>query len=538
MKYVIGVDFGSLSARALLVSLKDGTQVAEAEFAYPHAVMQASDFPGAHLKKPDAYQHPQDYLDALSFVVNKVSAGIDPSEIAGLGFDFTACTVLPVTEDGTPLCFLPEFRNEPQAYVKLWKHQSAQNEADDINALMDKENAGWRESSGGKVSPEWYFPKLLEVYRRAPRVFSACHRYLEAGDWLTWLLTGNEIRSSSMALYTSTWNPKTGYPGNDFWEKVEPGFGGIIGTKVLDRIGVAGTKAGCINAPGRQLTGLKEGTVVTLPFVDAHAGLPGMGIVECGTLALIAGTSACHLVLSDKNPDIPTISGVYNGIIPGYYAYTGSQAAAGDSFDWFVKNCVPAAYHKKAKEEGKSLFAYLTEKAATLKVGESGLLALDWWNGNRCPYSDGDLSGVILGLNLRTRPEEIFRAILESVAYGTRSIVDSLENGGIEINEVYAGGGIARKNPFLMQMFADVMGKTVRISPCAQAGALGSAIFAAAACGAYPDIRTAAKALAEPCLASFSPNPSRTVQYEKLYRAYLEVSDFFAHSPVMKDLRK
>ena len=539
MKYAIGVDFGTLSARALLVSLKDGAQLAEAEFIYPHAVMQDKDFSGITLKKSDAFQHPQDYLDALSFVVNKVLEGVDPGEVAGIGIDFTACTALPVTEDGTPLCFLPEFQNEPQAYAKLWKHQSAQKEADDITALAAKEQKAWLGVYGGKISPEWYFPKLLEVYRKAPAVFSACHRYMEAGDWLTWLLTGNEIKSSCMAGYKAIWNHKDGFPENAFWEKLEPGFGNIIGTKVGENVGATGTNAGGITAHGSKLTGLKEGTAVAIPIIDAHAALPASGIAEPGKLMLIVGTSGCHIVMSEKDRDVSGISGrVYDGIIPGLVAYEAGQAATGDSFDWFVKNCVPAAYHEKAKEDGKNLFAYLTEKAETLQVGESGLLALDWWNGNRCPYSDGELSGVILGLNLRTKPEEIFRAILESTAYGTKAIADIYETNGIEIHEVYAAGGIAQKNAFLMQMYADVLGKPIHISPCAQAGAMGSAIFAAAAGGAYPDTKAAAKAMAEPYRVTYTPDPQRTSQYEKLYRAYLEVSEFFAHSNVMKDLRK
>lgn len=539
MKYAIGVDFGTLSARALLVSLKDGRQAAEAEFVYPHAVMTDGDFTGVTLKKSDAFQHPQDYLDALGYVVNKVLEGIDPGEVGGIGIDFTACTALPVTEDGTPLCFLPEFSNQPQAYAKLWKHQSAQKEADDITALAEKENKAWLKVYGGKISPEWYFPKLLETYRKAPDVFSACHRFMEAGDWLTWLLTGNEVKSSCMAGYKAIWNHQTGFPENGFWEKLEPGFGNIIGTKVSENVGATGTNAGGINAYGSKLTGLKEGTAVAIPIIDAHAALPAAGIAEGGKLMLIVGTSACHIVMSEKDQDVSGISGrVFNGVIPGLTAYESGQAATGDSFDWFVKNCVPAAYAEKAKEEGKNLFSYLTEKAAALQVGESGLLALDWWNGNRCPYSDGTLSGVILGLNLRTKPEEIFRAILESTAYGTKAIVDIYEKNGIRIDEIFAAGGIAQKNAFLMQMYADVLGKPIHISPCAQAGAMGSAIFAAAAGGAYPTPKEAAKAMAEPYRVTYTPDHQRTAQYEKLYKAYLEVSDFFAHSKVMKDLRK
>ena len=539
MKYAIGVDFGTLSARALLVSTETGAQIAEAEYVYPHGVMTDADFTGVRLQKTDAFQHPQDYLDALEYVVNKVLEGIDPGAVAGIGIDFTACTALPVTEDGTPLCFLPEFQNQPQAYAKLWKHQSAQKEADDITALAKKENKAWLGTYGGKISPEWYFPKLLETYRKAPDVFSACHRFMEAGDWLTWLLTGNEIKSSCMAGYKAIWDHETGFPENEFWEKVEPGFGGIIGTKVCENVGATGTNAGGINAYGNKLTGLKEGTAVAIPIIDAHAALPAAGIAKDGKLMLIVGTSACHIVMSKKNQDVSGISGrVFNGVIPGLTAYESGQAATGDSFDWFVKNCVPASYAQQAEKEGKNLFGYLTEKAEALEVGESGLLALDWWNGNRCPYSDGELSGLILGLNLRTRPEEIFRAILESTAYGTKAIVDIYEKNGIAIDEVYAAGGIAQKNAFLMQMYADVLGKPIHISPCAQAGAMGSAIFAAAAGGAYESTTAAVTAMAEPYKVTYTPDPQRTSQYEKLYRAYLEVSEFFAHSNVMKDLRK
>ena len=531
-KFVIGIDYGTLSARALLVNVESGAVAAEAESVYAHGVLNFSG------KKTDAFQHPRDYLDALSYTVGKVleKSGVAAEEVAGLCVDFTACTVLPVTADGTPVCFLKEYENQPQAYAKLWKHQSAQDQADRITAMAKQTAQPWLSRYGGKVSPEWYFPKLLELYEEAPQVYAACDRYLEAADWLTYMLTGEMICSSCMAGYKALWSAEEGYPGNDFWEKV--GLSNVIGTKVRGEVKAVGTKAGALNAKGAELTGLPEGVSVCVPIIDAHAGLPAAGVTGSGQMALIMGTSTCQLVLSDKNVQPAGISGsVKDGILPGFTGLEAGQAAVGDMFGWFADNAVPAAYTSQAAAENMDIHTYLSRKAAQLKPGESGLLALDWFNGNRAPYGDGSLTGLLLGLNLQTKPEEIYRALLEATAFGTKAIVDIYEDNGVQVNAVYATGGIPRKNPFLMQMYADILDKEIRVVSASQGGAKGSAILAAAAAGLFPDVAAAVKTLADDCDAVYYPQKENVPAYKKLYAQYCRVSAHFAQDPVMKELK-
>lgn len=539
-QYSIGVDFGTLSARALLVDVSDGAELAQSEFVYPHAVMTDNDFCGVHLLKTDAFQHPQDYLDAFAYVVRDVTekSGVNPCDIAGIGIDFTSCTPMPVKADGTPLCFLEEFKNEPQSYVKLWKHHSAEKEAEEITRLALDRGEEWLESYGGKVSSEWLFPKLLEIYRKAPKVYAECDMYMEAADWLVFKLTGNNIRSSCMAGYKGLWNKSTAYPSNKFWAEIDEGFGDIIGTRISENVKPAGTKAGEINEYASHLTGLAPGTAVAVPLIDAHTALPASGIVDGGKLMIIAGTSSCHIVMSETENKVKGICGsVADGIVPGFVAYEAGQAGVGDSFDWFVKNCVPPAYYDAAKEKGMGVFDYLTQKAEELAVGESGLLALDWWNGNRTPYADYDLTGTIIGLNLQTKPEEIYRAIIESTAYGTKQIVDLYEANGVEINEIYISGGISQKNSFMMQMYADVLGKEVKISSCSQAGAKGSAVFAAFAGACFADIASSADIISEKAEKTYFPIEENTKKYQLLYKQYLMLSEYFSQNDIMKKIK-
>ncbi len=540
-KYSIGVDFGTLSARALLVDLSNGAEVAEATYAYPHQVMADSDFDGIHLQRTDAFQHPKDYIDAISHVTKEVLAlsGINPEDVVGIGIDFTSCTVLPAKADGTPLCYMDKFKNNPQSYVKLWKHHSAENEAQQITALAQESGEKWLDTYGGKVSSEWLFPKLLETYHKAPEVFDECDVFLEAADWLVWQLTGTRTHSSCMAGYKGLWNKQNGYPSNDFWNKVFGKSVDIIGTKVSDKVIPTGSKAGEINAFGASLTGLSEGTAVASPIIDAHASLPASGITTGGKLMIIAGTSSCHIVMDDKLKDIKGICGsVEDGIIPGLTAYESGQASVGDTFDWFVKNCVPQSYHSEALSCNQNIFDYITAKAEKLTPGQSGLVAIDWWNGNRTPYADYDLTGVIVGLNQQTKPEEIYRALIEATAFGTKAIVELYQKNGVEINEIYLAGGISQKNSFMMQLYADVLQAEIKIAKSAQSGAKGSAIFASVAGGYYTTASSAAAVIADKCEKIYYPRKEYAKIYDTLYEAYIAISDFFASGDVMKKLKQ
>ena len=543
-KYSIGVDYGTLSARAALIDLSSGAEVCVCEYAYPHAILCGRDISNDTSAESLAMQlqHPADYLEALEHTVKKVvsDSGISPKDVVGIGFDFTACTILPITGDGTPLCFLEKYKNEPHAYVKLWKHHGAQAEADEITALAKKEGEEWLDIYGGKVSSEWLFPKIYETLHKAPEVFDDTYRFIEAGDWIVLMLTGEESHSSCMAGYKGLWNKENGYPKNSFWAKLDMRLSDIVGTKVSENVLPTGTKAGVLCRRGAELTGLLENTAVAVPIIDAHAALPAAGITTAGKLMVIIGTSSCHIVMSENAGNVPDICGsVKDGVIAGLCAHEAGQGCVGDSFDWFIKNCVPESYANEARDKNISIFALLDEKASALSVGQNGVVALDWFNGNRTPYSDADLSGMIVGLTLNTKPEDIYRAILESTAFGTKSIVDIYEKNGVCIDEVYAAGGISRKNAFLMQMYADVLGKRIKVTSSSQAAAKGSAIFASVAGGYFENANDAAKVLADGVEKTYEPNPENTEKYQRLYDSYKELSEYFAKSTsVMKNLRK
>lgn len=541
--YVIGVDYGTLSVRALLLDAFDGRELAVSEFCYPHGILTCDDFPGCGRDKDMALQHPQDYLDGFWYTVSELlrDSGVDPQCVQGIGIDFTSSTVLPVQEDGTPLCFLDRYRQEPQSYVKLWNHHSAQPEADEMTDLARKRGERWLPLYGGKVSAEWMLPKLYEVLHKAPQVFTETARYMEAGDWLVWQLTGTECHSSCMAGYKALWQKDSGYPERAFWQELNPRMADVIGTKVSESVQPVGSAVGYLTEKAAKLSGLVPGIAVTAPVIDAHAAVPAAGITGPGKLMLILGTSGCQHVLSKELVKVDGICGcVADGIIPGYVAYEGGQSGFGDCFDWFVKNCVPEGYMAEARDAGKNIFTLLNEKAQAKKIGESGILVLDWWNGNRTPLADYDLSGMILGLTLKTRPEDIYRGILEAAAFGTKAIVDLLRDNGIEMDEAFAAGGISRKNPFLMQMISDVLGMPVRVAESTQAGARGAAVFAAAAGGCYDSLEAAASVIADPCGIVYSPDPVKTAQYAVLYREYQTLTTYFGTgiNDVMKRLKR
>jgi len=541
-KYVIGMDFGTLSARGILINLESGEEIAGAEFSYPHGVLDSVMPWGEVLDDGFALQHPKDYLDALAAVTENLlkQSGIGAENVIGLGIDFTSCTMLPVKKDGTPLCFMEKFEKEPQSYAKLWKHHGASSEADLFTKVAEENGEKWLKSYGGKVSSEWLFPKIMETYNKAREVYDEADLFMEAGDWIVMMLTGNISCSSCMAGYKGMWNKKDGFPSKEFFGKLSEGFALVAEEKVTDNILPTGTKAGEVSKAGEKISGLKEGTTVAVPIIDAHASLPAAGITSGGKLMLIIGTSGCHIVMSDKSNDVPGICGrVDDGIIPGYTAYEAGQTCVGDGFGWFVENCVPASYEAEAKEKNMSTFALLTQKAEKLKVGESGLLALDWWNGNRTPYVDFELTGAIFGLTLKTKPEEIYRALIDAVAFGTKTIVDLYKNNGVEIESIYASGGISQKNKMLMQIYADVLGEEIIVNKSKQSGALGVAMFASVAGGYFKTLDEAATVLVSKEADVYKPNMENTKKYDKLYKEYVKLCEYFAESgnDVLKNLK-
>ena len=546
-KYALGIDYGSLSGRALLVDVADGREVATAVHEYKHGFIEDR-LPATGEKLPPDWtlQDPQDYLDVLGAVVPAVLAesGVSPADVIGIGVDFTACTLLPVKADGTPLCFLPEYRGEKHAYVKKWKHHAAQDEATKLNAVARERGEDFLERYGGKISSEWELPKIWQVLDEAPAVYAAADRFMEAADWLVMQLTGNYTRNSCTAGYKGLWSKRDGYPSDAFFKALDPRLEHVVDEKFGRRVDAIGSKAGELTPGMARLMGLLPGTAVAIGNVDAHVALPGVGITGPGKMLMIVGTSTCDILLGTEEVHVPGICGVVeDGVLPGFLGYESGQSCVGDHFDWFVKTCVPEAYAVEARERGIGLHKLLREKAQAQKPGESGLLALDWWNGNRSVLVDVDLTGMMLGMTLSTRPEEIYRALIEATAYGKREIIENFEANGVPIGELYACGGIASKDPFMMQVYADVTQREIRISASAQTVALGSAMFGAVAAGkakgGYDSIFEAAKVMPRLKDEVYRPDPAASAVYDKLFAEYRVLHDYFGRgeNDVMKRLK-
>lgn len=542
-KYAIGVDFGSLSGRAVLVDLTDGAEVASSVFDYPHAVMSETLPSGRRLDPDFALQDPQDYLDVFAHTIPDVlaQAGVQADDVAGVGIDFTACTILPVKADGTPLCFLEQYKDEPHAYVKLWKHHAAQPQADRLNETARSMGETFLARYGGKISSEWLVPKVMQVLDEKPDIYEAADRFVEAADWVVWQLTGVETHNSCTAGYKAIWSKREGFPSPAFFRALDPRMENIVGTKIATDILPIGARAGGICEAAARLTGLRPGTGVAVGNVDAHVAIPAVGITTPGKLLMIMGTSTCHILMGDSEHNVPGMCGVVeDGVLPGYFGYEAGQSCVGDHFDWFVKNCVPAAYVEAAAAEGVNIHKYLREKAKQLKPGQSGLVALDWWNGNRSVLVDAGLTGLIVGMTLATRPEEVYRALIEATAYGTRMIIDTFEQNGVHIEKLYAAGGIAEKDELMMQIYADVTGREIYISGSPQAPALGSAMFGAVAGGHFADINAAAAVMSKLKDVVYRPDSANQKAYEALYEEYTLLHDYFGRggSDVMKRLKK
>ncbi|HIT09434.1 MAG TPA: ribulokinase [Candidatus Merdivicinus faecavium] len=545
-KYAIGVDYGTLSGRALIINAATGEELASSVYEYPHAVMDRALPDGTPLKNDWALQHPQDYLDVLEHTIPAVLAesGVNPADVIGIGIDFTACTVLPTLKDGTPLCFLPEYQNRPHAYVKLWKHHAAQDKANELNRIAAARGEKWLANYGGKISSEWAVPKIWQILDEDPEIYEKMDRFIEAADWIVWQLCGRETRNSCTAGYKEIWNKKTGFPSEEFFAALDPRLAKLPDEKFSREITPLGSRAGFLTAKAAALTGLPEGIAVAVGNVDAHVCVPAAGIDGPGKVLAIMGTSTCHMLMGTEEVQVPGICGVVeDGIMPGFFGYEAGQSCVGDHFAWFIDNCLPASYYEEAQAAGINIHKFLREKAQREKPGESGLLALDWWNGNRSVLVDVDLTGMILGMTLQTRPEQIYRALIEATAYGTRMIVDNFKEGGVPVEEFVASGGIARKDPMMMQIYADVLNMPVRVTSTSQGPALGSALFGAVAAGkeagGFDSIFEAARAVDTSRDIIYRPIPENAAVYDKLYAEYKTLHDYFGRgeNDVMKRLK-
>jgi L-ribulokinase len=544
-RYALGLDFGTESARAVLVDVATGREAATAVFPYPHGVMDAALPDGRALPSDWALQDAQDYLDAVNSLVPEVMqrSGIEMDSLIGIGVDFTACTILPVTADGTPLSFLDEFRNNPHAYVKLWKHHAAQPEADRLTELLAERDPERLARYGGKVSSEWLWPKLAQIADEAPEVYAAAAHIMEAGDWIVWKLTGRQTRSACQAGYKAMWEAASGDIAASILADLHPALANAVGGKVKSEVMPVGARAGDTTSAWNA-AGLRPGIPVAVALIDAHSAVPAAGIAAPGDMLMIMGTSLCHITLGSELVPARGIAGVVkDGVLPDWYGYEAGQPAVGDIFLWFTRHFVPPSYFEDAAARGLEVFDLLAERAAAVKPGASGLLALDWWNGNRSTLQDANLSGLILGLTLETRPDEIYRCLIEATAFGTRMVLDAFTSQGVPVDQLTGCGGLAERNPLLMQIFADVTERRIRVARSGQATAVGCAIHGAVAAGAqaggYDTFGEAIAAMGGVKETEYVPNAEASATYRRLYAEYQRLYQTFGQgtNDVMHRLR-
>jgi L-ribulokinase len=546
-KYSIGVDFGTLSGRAVLVDVEHGDIVAQDTKNYTHGVMEEYLPSGAKLPPDWALQNPRDYIEVLEATIAAVVKDLEvpAQDIIGISIDFTACTILPIDKEGTPLCYREDLRNNPHAYVKLWKHHAAQYEANKLNHIAETMGEDFLRRYGGKISSEWLMPKVMQILDEAPEIYEMTDRFIEAADWVTMQLTGKEARNSCTAGYKAMWHKQKGYPAKEFYTALNPKLENLVEEKLSYDIYPQGSKAGELTEEMAKKTGLLPGTAVAVANVDAHVSLPAVGITGPNKLLMIIGTSTCDIICDREEKIVPGMCGVVeDGVLPGLFGYEAGQSCVGDYFEWFIKNGVPGSYYEEAEKRNMNIHQLLTEKASKLKVGESGILALDWWNGNRSVLVDVDLTGMMIGMTLTTKPEEVYRALIEATAFGKNIIIENFEATGIFVEQLYACGGISKKNPMMMQIYADVTNREVFIGASDQTAALGAAMFGAVAAGrdngGYDTIFEAAKKMGRTEEKTYKPIPENVDAYKKLYHEYKLLHDYFGRgeNDVMKRLKK
>ena len=537
--FSVGIDFGTESGRVVVLDLRDGSELSCEVIPYPSVVIdRVLPSTGEALGYDWALQDPDDW----QLVIDKgvpaavATAGVDPSEVIGIGVDFTCCTVLPVTAEGTPLCRLEQWRGRPHAWPKLWKHHAAQYVADRLNEVANDRSEPFIARYGGRISSEWYFPKLIQVWLEDREVYDASEGFIEALDWVVWYMSGNERRAACSAGYKALWSPDEGLPPTDYFTAAYPGFddpGAKLGTEFFP----LGASAGGLREDVAAKLGLSPSVAVAVGNVDSFVSTPGCGVTDSRTFVIVIGTSICDVVVHHDEILLPGITGVVkDGVLPGMYGYESGQPAVGDMLAWFVGLF-------DADRDG-TRYIELEREAAQLLPGSTGMLALDWWNGNRTILADADLSGTIVGLTLHAQPAEIYRTLLESIAFGSRRIMDNFEEYGLDLTEIVACGGIAEKSPLTMQLLADTSGRRVTVPASTLIPARGAALFGAVAAGreagGFNDIMEAIEVLSPGAGATYEPDPQAVSIYEDLYRLYRELHDSLGreHVELMHGLKR
>ena len=479
---------------------------------------------GEELPDDWALQDPDDWVTVIEKALPEVikKAGISADDVVGLGVDFTSCTVLPVTGEGVPLCTIARWRKRRHSWPKLWKHHAAQPVADRLNEVALERGDAFLERYGGRISSEWYFPKLISIWLEDREIYEGCDAFIEATDWIVWYLTGVECRQAATAGFKAMWSPQEGLPPTEYFQAAYPGFD-HPGEKLGDSFAALGTRAGTLRPEVAKKVGLPESVAVAVGNVDAWVSVPGVGVEGPGTFVIVIGTSICDMIVHPEETRLPGITGVVkDGILPGLYGYEAGQAAVGDMLAWFVENMVmdPDSYGK------------LEKAAAKIDPGETGLLALDWWNGNRTILADADLTGAIFGLGLHSTREQVYRALLESIAFGSRRIMDNFEEHGLVLSEIVACGGIAERSPLMMQLLADTSGRLVHVPKVNEIPARGAALFGGVAAGVYEDIASAIAATRPKSVRTYEPDLAAKKTYDRVYEIYRTLYELMGHSEV------
>ena len=527
-RYTIGMDFGTLSARATLLDAESGKALQkDCTYVYPHAILK--EIGGKALPNEYALEHPADYIEALEYVIKGVikDNGIEASEVEGIGIDVTASTLIPVYNDLTPLCFNARFENEPHAYVKLWKHHGAQKYMELVKGEAECLKQSFVKRCGSGISVESTIPKLVETAKDAPSVYDEADYIMNMGDFLVSLLIGKPVYSSAYASMKDGWDIDEGFPSKEYMRSLDMRLENVFEEKMRLRPVQAGTLAGYVCEEWAKKTGLARDTAVAVGIIDAHASFLLAGL-EDGLALVSVGTSSGFNLNSFGGHAISGVMSCGRGaLLEDMMTYDAGLSCVGDLFDWFVKTSVPASYENEAKERGINLHTLLCEKSQSQAVGEHGLVVLGWWTGNRCTLANGDLTGVVVGMKLSTRPEDIYRALIEATAFGMKNIMNNYENNGLPIKRIMVTGGIALKNSMLMQIYADVLGRELHIIDSEQCTALGSAICGAVASGRYENAIKASAALRAGVAKTYRPIPENVRAYADIFEKYMTLHDYF-----------
>ena len=524
MKYTVGVDFGSLSGRAVVAEVETGKILASEVVPYRHGILTESLPCGKPIAPDGALQLPQDYTEVLFAAVHAAveKAGVAKEAIIGLGLDATACSPLPVLKDGTPLCTTERFADEPNAYIKLWKHHSAQKYVSRIEAVLAEDAPERLAACGGYISSEHFLPKVTETAEEAPELYKACEMFMEVGDWLILQMTGRATRGYCAAAYKTYYDAVSGDVPRETLKKINPLLADL-NDKYPKQVVMQGDAAGVLTAEAAEKLGLPAGTPVSAADVDAHATAYGCGVCQRGDALLVVGTSTCVFALDSNYWPVKGLNGtVYGGIMPGLYAYEGGQSGVGDMFAWLADKMLPESYARAAAEKGMPVQQYLSQLAEGIKPGQSGLVALDWFNGVRSTLMDFALTGVVAGLTCETKPEELYRCFLEATAFGARRIIADMRQAGLRLDKLYIAGGIPLKNPLMMQIYADVFNEEIYVIDASNTGALGSAVLGCAAgSGAgFEGLPELTRRMGKHNTIVYRPEEKNAAVYEKLAAVY------------------